>query len=139
VSATDNNIMPVTTIIFGIVLDLLGIGFFVGTGAESWTALIPSALGTLLVAFGVVALVRPSLRKHMMHGAATVALLGLLGSARGLAGLPALLSGQDVARPAAVAAQSATAVLCAIFLALCIVSFVRARAARSAAKTIEIR
>jgi hypothetical protein len=133
----DKNPMPAAAIAFGIVLDLLGIGFFVGTGAESLTALIPSVLGTLLVVFGVVGLVRPALRKHMMHAAAAVALLGMLGSARGLAGLPALVSGQEVARSAAVAAQSATAFLCAVFLGLCIASFIRARAARAVAKENE--
>jgi hypothetical protein len=123
--------MPQITMAVGSLLILIGVGFYFGTGATSLTALIPAALGLLMAIAGVVAH-RESLRKHAMHAAALVGLLGVLGSARGLLQLPAVLSGADVARPAAVVAQSLTAVLCLAFVALAVNSFIQARRARDA-------
>lgn len=123
--------MPRTALSFGVLLVLVGVGFYAGTGGTSPTALIPAALGVLLAAAGVLAR-REHMRRHAMHAAALVGALGLLGSARGLARLPALLSGAPLERPAAVAAQSVTAVLCLVFVALCVRSFVAARRERKA-------
>ena len=67
-----------------------------------------------------------------MHAAVLLALVGFLGSARGLLSLPALLSGAELVRPAAVAAQSITAVLCAVFVGLAVNSFIQARRADQA-------
>ena len=49
----------------------------------------------------------------------------------GLMGLPALLSGSEVERPAAVVSQSIMAILMAVFVGLCVRSFIAARRARS--------
>jgi len=57
--------------------------------------------------------------------------MGLFGSIRGLLQLPTVLSGGEVARPAAVIAQSIMAVLMIIFVALAIRSFVEARRSRA--------
>jgi hypothetical protein len=67
-----------------------------------------------------------------MHVAVVLALLGFLGSVRGVGGAIALASGEEVARPAAAVVQALMAVLCAIFLALAIKSFFDARRGRSA-------
>lgn len=122
--------MPQITIVFGALLCIVGLGFFLGTGAASVTALIPAFLGLPLCLLGALAR-RESWRRHAMHGAVLIGLLGFLGSARGLLQLPALLAGGDVARPAAVAAQSITAALCLAFVILCVRSFVEARRKRS--------
>lgn len=122
--------MPQTTLIFGALLCIVGLGFFLGTGAASVTALIPAFLGLPLCLLGAFAR-REGWRRHAMHGAAMIGLLGFLGSARGLLQLPALLTAGTVARPAAVAAQSITAALCLVFLVLCVRSFVEARRQRS--------
>ena len=45
---------------------------------------------------------------------------------------PALLGGQEVARPAAVISQSIMGALTAVFVALCVKSFIDARKARQA-------
>ncbi|MCB1019726.1 MAG: hypothetical protein H6509_12625 [Bryobacterales bacterium] len=124
--------MAKTTMLFGALLILLGVVGWVGSGMESPTALIPSAFGLLLLIAGGAAL-NENRRKHAMHGAAMVGLLGFLGSASGLLQLPALLGGAEVARPAAVASKSAMAVLSAIFVALCVRSFIAARKARKIA------
>ena len=126
-----NGHMPQITMAVGSLLILIGVGFYFGTGATSLTALIPAALGLPMAITGVIAL-RERWRKHAMHAAVLVALLGFLGSARGLLSLPALLSGAELARPAAVAAQAITAILCLAFVALAVNSFVQARRARAA-------
>jgi uncharacterized membrane protein HdeD (DUF308 family) len=110
----------------GALLILIGVGFYFGTGTRSPTALIPALLGILLGVSGVLAL-RERWRKHAMHSAVLLALVGLLGSARGLVQLPAMLAGAGVARPAAVVAQSITGLLCLVFIGLGVRSFVRAR------------
>jgi hypothetical protein len=123
--------MPQTALSFGVLLVLVGVGFYAGTGGTSPTALIPAALGVLLAAAGLLAR-REGMRRQAMHAAALVGALGFLGSVRGLARLPALLSGAPVERPAAAAAQSVTALLCLAFVALCVRSFVAARRERKA-------
>jgi hypothetical protein len=67
-----------------------------------------------------------------MHLAAALALVGMLGSARGVPGVLSLLSGGEVARPAAAVVQALMAALCLAFLVLAIRSFVAARRARTA-------
>jgi hypothetical protein len=118
-----------TTIAFGIVLIALGVAGYLGTGRVSVTALIPAAFGLVLGILGWLAL-NDRYRRHAMHAAAALGLIGLLGSLRGLPGLVALLTGAGVDRPAAVVAQSAMALLMAVFVALCVKSFVDARRAR---------
>lgn len=122
--------MPRIAIVFGSLLVLVGVGFYIGTGAASVTALIPAFIGLPLALLGGLA-TRENLRRHAMHGAVALGLLGFLGSARGLVQLPALLAGEPLARPAAVAGQSLTAVLCLVFVILCVRSFVAARRKRS--------
>jgi hypothetical protein len=123
--------LATTTIGFGIVLILLGLGGFFGTDRVSMTALIPAAFGLLLVIFGMLAR-DDKRRKLAMHIAVTVGLLGFLGTVPGLVKLPALLMGGDVQRPAAVIAQSIMAVLMAIYVAMCVKSFIDARRRRAA-------
>jgi heme A synthase len=115
---------------FGIALIVLGFGGYVGSGMVSMTALIPAAFGILLLALGVMAS-NPARRKLAMHIAVVVALLGFLGSARGLMGLGSLLTGEAVPRPMAVIGQAIMALLCLAFTALCVRSFINARKNRS--------
>ena len=123
--------MATTTIGFGIVLILLGLVGYFGSGMVSLTALIPAAFGLLLLIFGVLA--RDDRRRKLaMHIAVTVGLLGFLGTVPGLVKLPTLLMGGEVQRPAAVIAQSIMAVLMAIYVAMCVKSFIDARRRRTA-------
>lgn len=69
--------LPVTTITIGLLLVLQGLGFYFGTATKSMTALIPTFFGVPILLLGCVAL-KDSLRKHAMHGAVALALLGLL-------------------------------------------------------------
>jgi hypothetical protein len=110
----------------GLLLILLGVVGFFATGTESPTALIPAAFGGMMAILGSLGR-RENLRKHTMHGATAVALVGILGSVGGLLKLPALLGGGEVDRPAAVISQSIMALLCIAFLVLAIRSFIEAR------------
>jgi uncharacterized membrane protein HdeD (DUF308 family) len=124
--------MPTITIILGVLLIILGVVSRVLSDSPSITVLIPAFLGAAFLIAGLVAL-RDGARKHAMHAAAMLAVLGILGGAAALLQLPALLSGGEVARPLAVGARSLTTVLCTVFLVLAIRSFVRARLLRRAA------
>lgn len=123
--------MPLLAILFGLLLDILGlVSYFTSHGA-SVTALIPSFFGTALVTVGVLALAFPKARKHFMHLAATVGLVGALGGlGMGLPKLGTLLEG-TAARPQAVIAQLVLGALCLIFVALCVRSFILARKAQA--------
>lgn len=120
--------MASTTTLIGGLMIVLGLAGYFGTGMVSITALIPAFFGLVFVVLGVVAR-NESARRHAMHGAAALALLGFLATARSLAALPDALSGAS-ARPAAVYSQAAFAVLSAILLALAVRSFIAARRAR---------
>ncbi len=122
--------MPKLAIVFGLILELLGVGAFVATGSTHVTSLIPSFFGTVILLCGIIALVRPGLRKHVMHVAALFGLLGTLGGlGMGLPKLGMLIEG-TAARPLAVAMQIVMGVVCLIFLALCVKSFIDARRAK---------
>lgn len=118
--------MPNITIFFAILLIILGIAGYASTAAP--TALIPAVAGVLLLICGILAR-REGLRKHAMHAAAAIALLGFLGSVPGLFKLPTVFNGTAL-RPAAVIAQSIMAILMAIYEALCVRSFIAARRSR---------
>lgn len=122
--------MARVTIGFGAALVLLGIIGFVGSGAESVTALIPSFFGAVFVALGVAG--RSTDRRAMtMHIAAALAVLGIAGSIAGLVDLPDLLAGNDLERPWAVAVQSIMAVVLVVYLVLAVRSFIAVRRART--------
>lgn len=119
--------MPQLAITFGILLNIVGaVGFF-ATGATHYTALIPCVLGVILIICGIVALAAPGARKHVMHVAALIGLLGIGGTISALFKLPALISAASLASQPAVISKSVTCILSAVFLALCVKSFIDAR------------
>ena len=125
--------MATVSIVCGILLILIGIigyGYGYANGSASLTALIPSLLGLILAGLGAAARAKESLRKHLMHGALLVALLGFLATVSSFLKLPTLFDG-TAQRPAAVVAQFATAVVCLAFLILGIRSFIEARRNRA--------
>ena len=123
--------MAKTTVWFGLALVVLGIVAYVGSGADSVTALIPSVLGVVLAGLGAAGR-EESRRALMMHIAVLVALVGFLGSVMGVVDLPDLIAGDPVERPWAVAAQSIMAAMLLVYLVLAIKSFIDARKARTA-------
>ncbi|MEI6416520.1 MAG: hypothetical protein WCO92_02235, partial [Verrucomicrobiota bacterium] len=71
--------MSSLSIIFGLLLNIIGLVGFFGTGSTHYTALIPCALGLLLIISGLIAR-KENLRRHAMHVAVLVAFLGFLGT-----------------------------------------------------------
>lgn len=117
--------MPSITLALGIALIVLGVAGYVLTGAASATALIPAAFGLLIAIAGVIARDERK-RKHAMHAAVAIALLGFLGSVPGLLKVGALFDG-TAARPAAVVSQTIMAVLTLGYIVMAVRSFIAAR------------
>lgn len=113
----------------GVALTLLGIVGYVASGGASATALIPAAQGVLLIVLGILAR-NDRLRKHVMHVAALLAVIGFAATVSALGKLSLLLGGGTVERPSAVIAQSLMAVLCAVFVVMAVRSFILARRAK---------
>ena len=113
----------------GVALILLGIAGYAASGAASLTALIPAAFGIALTVLGILAR-NERVRKHAMHGAALLAVIGFAATVSGLVRLFTLFGGGTVERPSAVVAQSIMAVLCAVFVVMAVRSFILARRAR---------
>jgi hypothetical protein len=115
------------TLTAAVLLILLGLGFFVGTGATHRTSLIPVFFGLPLLLLGFVAR-SDTWRMHAMHLAAMLGLLGIVGALWRPIG--AWMRGGQLALDAKVLEQASMAAICAVFVALCVKSFVDARIRR---------
>lgn len=122
--------MTKLTVLFGGIFAVIGIVAFVATGSEQATALIPAYFGAVLIVLGKLGDYKESWRKHVMHVALLVALLGVLGSIGGLFRLIGSLFGGELERPAAVYAQSAFALAAIAYIGAGVRSFIQARRAR---------
>jgi hypothetical protein len=125
--------MATVTRVFGVILVVLGAIYFVVTGSAHPTALIPAAFGFVLFVCGWLARTEdPGRRMLWMHIAVTVGLIGFL--------FPAIRGGMALSRSAYLTAVQRTAaqeevimaVICAVFTALCVRSFILARVGRTA-------
>ena len=117
--------MPATAILFGAVLILLGIiGYVVAVSNNnaSVTALIPAFFGITLAVLGVLSQLKEGLRKHLMHVAVVVALLGFIATAGRLISRLSELTASP-----AVISQAVMALVCLVFVVLAIRSFAAAR------------
>ena len=117
--------MPLTAIICGILLVLIGIVGYVNgqaAGRASVTALIPAFFGIVLAALGLASQAKESLRKHLMHAAVVLALLGFIATAGRL-----LSRMSELTASPAVISQASMAIICLAFVVLGIRSFAAAR------------
>lgn len=117
--------MPSTSIACGTLLVLIGIlGYVNGvmTDRASVTALIPAFFGIVLVLLGIFARMREGWRKHLMHAAVVVALLGFIATAGRLVSKLG-----EISYSAAVVSQVSMALVCLLFVILGIKSFADAR------------
>lgn len=129
--------MSKLAIAFGVLIALVGVTGYIAT--HFWHALIPIVLGVLLVILGIAANTE-NVKQRMvaMHIAATLGVLGFLGTIPGLVALGGYLGGSQPGPVAGIAighkvaaeVQSATCILCLIFVLLCVRSFIAARRAR---------
>jgi nitrate/nitrite transporter NarK len=125
--------MARTSMFFGVLLIVLGlVGYYrpvtfgdVGPEGTSPTALIPAAIGAVLLLCGLVARAKPDLRKHVMHLAAAAGLIGAIGGF-----MPIMRNKMDTSKSGTVAGILMVTI-CVVFVAACIRSFVLARIARA--------
>lgn len=95
---------PVLGIVLGIVLVAIGIGAYVLSSFASVTALVPAIFGVVIAALGVAGR-RTERQKLAILGIGVLGLLGVLGSARGVPDVIALLTGGAVDSTVAAVAQ----------------------------------
>ena len=124
--------MAKLTILFGVLLIAVGLTGYEMTGSAHPTALIPCWIGIVLGVAGFFA-IAPARRKLWMHIAVTVGLLGFLGTVKGAWDTFRLAHGTAFEHPIAVEEKGATCLLCLIFVAFCVRSFIQARQARGLA------
>jgi len=123
--------MASVTIRFSTLLILLGLLFFFLTGHQYPTPLIPVLFGIVLLVLGLLARTE-SVKQRMlvMHIAVTIALVGFLFPAVMVAKqLWAVHNGGNMV-VMAVREQILMAVICLVFVLLCVRSFIAARKAR---------
>jgi len=114
----------------GILLMALGLGGYFYTKAASRTALIPVILGAALVVLGILAR-RDNLRKHSMHTAMLLALIGFVGSGvMAVLGIVKQLRGVELPYPGAPYINLVIALCCVVFVVVGVKSFVDARRRR---------
>lgn len=124
--------MSKLSISIGILLIILGVAFYILTGAASVTALIPAFFGIVFTGLGVLGVKKESMRKHVMHAALLLAILGLGGSFGGLINVFGVLGGGELERPAASYGQAIMALILIFFIISGIRSFIEARKQRAA-------
>lgn len=119
--------MGPVAMLFGVLLTSLGLWGYFGTDTKSMTALIPAFVGAPLFVLGLLAL-QEHLRKHAMHAAAALGLLGFLGA--GVQFLRRAFGGNFQWTEGTIS-QAIMAVLCGVFVGLCVKSFIDARRAQA--------
>jgi hypothetical protein len=117
--------------VFGAILAVIGGTGYQLTGSNHPTALIPFWIGLLLAICGILAL-KPERRMLFMHIAVTIGLLGFLGTIPSVIEIVKMAMGKVLPHPIASEEKFATCVICLIFVAMCVRSFIAARRARTA-------
>jgi cbb3-type cytochrome oxidase subunit 1 len=117
------------TLVFAVLLVVMGLIGYLGTGSVHPTALIPAWFGLALGVFGFLAISpHEGRRKLFMHINVTLGLLGFIGAVveaiRGYARAAAAGMEPD---QIALASKLAMAVLLLIYVVLCVRSFIAAR------------
>jgi hypothetical protein len=121
--------MAKVTLIFALLLVILGLVSYLGTGSLYPTALIPTWFGVALGIFGFMAISpNEGRRKLFMHINVTIALLGFLGAGgRAVYGYIHASSAGKSPDAIALGSQAAMAGLMLIYVILCVRSFIAAR------------
>jgi uncharacterized membrane protein (UPF0136 family) len=128
--------MAIPALVTSLLLIVVGVvGYLNGTpgddGKVSPTALIPAFFGAVIGICGVLAL-NPKFRKHAMHLAAMVGLLGAIGGFMPLVRQYNKTGSFDPTKPSAVAGELMI-LICLVSVGLCVKSFIDARKARQTA------
>ena len=130
--------MAVPTLIAAILLIVVGIVGYVGgepnaEGKVSLTALIPAIVGVILGICGILAF-NAKYRKHAMHFAAMIGLIGVIGGFMPVIRQIKNTGAFDPLKRSAISGELMI-LICAVFVGMCVNSFIQARKARKAAET----
>jgi membrane-associated HD superfamily phosphohydrolase len=112
------------SIVLGATLVALGVAAYVLSDFASITAFIPAIFGALLAILGVVGQRRTERRRLAAYGIGLLAVLGVLGSTRGIPDIIALVTGGAVESTIAAVSQGAMILVCLVLL-LAVLQFVR--------------
>ncbi|MFO7832871.1 MAG: hypothetical protein R6V31_02145 [Halohasta sp.] len=112
------------SIVLGIALVVLGVGAYVLSDFASITAFIPTVFGALIAILGMVGHRGTDRQRQAAYGIGLLAVLGVLGSTRGIPDIIALLTGGAVESTTAVVSQGAMIVICLVLL-LAMIQFIR--------------
>jgi hypothetical protein len=117
------------TIGFGVVLVLVSAGFWLAMGRTETAALHPAGIGVLLILCGVLSNTENTKQRMIwMHVAVTAGLIGLL--LTGIRALLTLIKGTIAANPLGFDERVVIALICLIYVVLCVRSFIAARRTR---------
>ena len=121
------------TMFFGVLLVALGVTAYLLTDSMHRSQLAPAVLGVVLFLCGVLANTENA-RKRMlwMHVAVTLGLLGFLASGALVVMEFVWAHGEPFGEPMTVESRGAMCLVCLIFVALCVRSFIAARRGRKA-------
>ena len=114
--------MPLYTIIYAIIMILIGLVSKFLSSSDSITILLPAFFGIAFLIFGALGYI-PKWRKHVMHLSSGLALLVILGTC-----IP-LIMRFEKATVLARTSQIAVIILTTVYLVFCVKSFIAARRA----------
>jgi hypothetical protein len=119
------------TMFVGFVLVVVSLSFWFSLGRADMAALHPAGLGVLMLVAGALANSEDAKRRMLwMHIAVTLGLIGLL--ITGIRAVLELAHGTTGVHPLAFDERAIVAVVCLIFVAVCVRSFIAARRSRTA-------
>lgn len=118
------------TIWFGVLLAAVSLCFWIAIGRTETAALHPAGIGVLLIICGLLANTEnPKKRMLWMHIAVTLGLIGFLST--GIRAVIELAKGTAMSiNPTGFEERVVIALICLIYVALCVRSFIAARRAR---------
>ena len=127
--------MAKSTIWFGVLLAVVSLGFWIGMGRTEAAPLHPAGIGVLLILCGALANTEnPKKRMLWMHIAVTLGLIGLL--VTGIRAVIEIAKGTAMSiNPLGFEERVAVALVCLLYVALCVRSFIAARRGRLATPT----
>ena len=120
--------MAKLTMFFGVLLIVISVGFWMATGRIETAALHPAGVGLILLVSGALANSEDAKKRMLwMHIAVTFGLIGFL-----ITGIRAVVtavhgSAAIAADPLAFDERVVVALVCLVFVALCVRSFIAAR------------
>ena len=123
--------MAKLTMFFGVLLIVISVGFWMATGRDETAALHPAGVGLILLVSGALANSEDAKKRMLwMHIAVTFGLLGFL-----ITGIRAVVTAVHgaaaiAADPLAFDERVVVALVCLVFVALCVRSFIAARRSR---------